>query len=86
MRLKSSFVRHEIDGQALIVPTGAAAFHGLVQGNKTLAAIAECLTRDTSEEEIVEALSARFEGSREDMRADVAAAVKRLRELGAIDD
>ena len=86
MRLNSSFVHHQLDDQTVIVPTGSAAFHGLVQGNATLAAIVECLSNDTTEAEIVDALCARFDGDRADIEADVAEAVKKLREIGAIDE
>ena len=86
MKLNENFIRHRLDDQTLIVPTGAAAFRGLVQGNKTLDAIVECLMHDTTEEEIVDALCARFDGDRELIAADVAEAVRRLRAIGAIDD
>lgn len=86
MKLNENFIRHQVGGETLIVPTGNAGFHGLIQGNKTLSAIAECLTRDTTEEKIVDALCARFDGDREDIEADVREALKKLREIGAIDD
>ncbi len=86
MKLNENFIRHQVDGETLIVPTGNAGFHGLIQGNKTLSAIAECLTRDTTEAKIVDALCARFDGSREDIKADVHEAIKKLKAIGAIDD
>lgn len=86
MKLNKSFIHHQLDDQAVIVPTGAAEFHGLVQGNKTLAAIAECLSKDTTEEEIVNTLCERYDGDREIIKADVHSAVERLREIGAIDE
>lgn len=85
MKLNDNFIHHQLDGQSVIVPTAGANFHGLVQGNKTLAAIAECLENDVTEEEIVDTLCARYNGDREDIKADVAEAVKRLSEIGAID-
>lgn len=86
MKLNENFIRHQVDGEALIVPTGNAGFHGLIQGNKTLSAIAECLLQDTTEEKIVDALCERFDGDREDIAADVHEAVGRLRAIGAIDE
>ncbi|MER2081210.1 MAG: PqqD family protein [Ruminococcus sp.] len=86
MKLKDTFVQHNMDGQTVIVPTAGAKFHGLIQGNKTLAAIAECLKNETTEEEVVDTLCARFDGDREDIKADVHEAVRRLREIGAIDE
>lgn len=86
MKLNDNFIRHDVDGQTLIVPTGSADFHGLIQGNKTLSAITECLTQDTTEDKIVDALCARFNGSREDIKADVHEAIKKLKAIGAIDE
>ena len=86
MKLNQHFVYHMLDGQAVIAPTAKADFHGVVQGNKTLAAIAECLKSDVTEDEIVDTLCTRFDGKREDIAADVHEAIGRLRELGAIDE
>ena len=86
MKLNNNFVHHQLDGQTVIVPTASADFHGLVQGNKTLAAIVECLENDTTEEQIVDILCARFDGNTEDIRADVHEAIQKLREIGAIDE
>jgi len=85
MKLNQHFVYHMLDGQAVIAPTAKADFHGVVQGNKTLAAIAECLKNDVTEDEIVDTLCARFDGDREIIKADVAEAVKKMKEIGAID-
>ena len=86
MKLKSCFIHHQFDGETVIVPTAGAGFHGLIQGNKTLAAIVECLSNDVTEDEIVDSLCARFNGNRELIKADVAEAVSKLKEVGAIDD
>ena len=86
MKLKSSFISHQFDGQTVIVPTADANFHGLVQGNKALAAITDCLKRETTEPEIVDTLCARFNGDRKDIEADVREAIVKLREIGAIDE
>ena len=86
MKLNHHFLTHELNGETLIVPTAGADFHGLIQGNKTLAAIAECLKSETTEEHITDTLCARFDGDREIIAADVAEAIARLREIGAIDE
>ena len=85
MKLNHHFLTHELNGETLIVPTAGADFHGLIQGNKTLAAIAECLKSETTEEQITDTLCARFDGDREIIKADVAEAVKKMKEIGAID-
>lgn len=86
MKLNDCFIQHQFDGQTVIIPTAAAEFHGLIQGNQTLAVITQCLMHDTTEEEIVNALCARYNGDRADMETDVAEAVRRLKEIGAIDE
>ncbi len=86
MKLNPNFISHQMDGQTLLVPTGDAKFHGLVQGNKTLAAILDCLTREISQEELEQTLCDRFEGDPAQIRAEAAEAVRRLRKIGAIDE
>ena len=86
MKLNKNFIAHTIDGMTVVVPVAGADFHGLIQGNKTLAAIAECLKSETTEEQITDTLCAHFDGDREIIAADVAEAIARLREIGAIDE
>ena len=85
MKLNKNYICSQIDGGTFIVPTSAADFQGVVRGNKTFDFIAECLQRETTEEEITEKLLARFAGDEEVIRADVAKAIRRLSEIGAID-
>ena len=54
MKLNSNFIKHTIDDQTVVVPTAGADFHGLVQGNKSVEVILECLENDTTEEAITE--------------------------------
>ena len=86
MKLNKNFIAHTIDGMTVVVPVAGSDFHGLIQGNKTLAAIAECLKSETTEEQITDTLCTRFDGDREIIAADVAEAIARLREIGAIDE
>lgn len=86
MKLNTNFVKHTIDGQTVVVPTADAQFHGLVQGNKSVEVIMDCLENDTTEDEIVEVLYNRFDGDKEFMRADVRDVISKLKGIGAIDD
>lgn len=86
MKLNPNFIKHTIDDQTVVVPTAGADFHGLVQGNKSVEVILECLENDTTEEEITEELARRFSGDKELMRADVHDVVTKLKGIGAIDD
>ena len=85
MKLNPAFVVHNTGEETLLIPTAAAQFHGLVEGNKTLDVILGCLQTDTTEEAIVAALAARFHGSADDMREDVASALEQLRKIGALE-
>ena len=53
MKLKDEFIVHSVGDETLLVPTAGASFHGLVQGNKTVDVILNCLLKDTTEEEIL---------------------------------
>lgn len=86
MKLNPNFIKHTMDGQTIVVPTNGAAFHGLIQGNKSVEVILECLEHDTTEDEIVRTLSSRFSGDEALMRADVRDVITRLKETGAVDD
>ena len=85
MKLKKEFITHDTGDESLLVPIGGAAFSGLVKGNKTLGAILELLKEDTTEEGIVAAMRARFDGPEEKIAADVRKALDALRKIGAID-
>ena len=86
MKLNQHFFKHHMDGQALLVPTAGAPFHGLIQGNKSVEVILDCLSRGTTEEEILAAMKERFDGDEALMRKDIADVLGQLREVGAIDE
>ena len=85
MKLKGEFIAHNSGSESFLVPTGAAGFAGLVKGNKTLGAILELLKKDTTEEEIIASMKARFNASEEIISRDVKKAISELRKIGAID-
>lgn len=86
MKLNEEFIVHNLGEETLLVPTGKADFHGLVQGNKTVDVILNCLLHDTTLDAIVAVLKDKFDGSEDEMRADVEDVVAQLRAIGAIDD
>ena len=85
MKLNKNFILHNTDGETVLVPTGNASFSGIVRGNKTLGAVLECLQNDTTEEDIVAALKARFDAPEGAIERDVSKALAALRKIGAID-
>lgn len=86
MKLNPNFLKHKMHDTSLIVPTSEAEFHGLVQGNQTVGDILDCLEHDTTEAQIVDYLSSKYNGDRAIMAEDVASIISRLRKIGAIDD
>ena len=86
MKLKKEFISHDTDVESLLVPTGSAGWSGLVKGNKTLGAILTLLKDDTTENEIIAAMKARFDAPEEVIARDVSRALTELRKIGAIDE
>ena len=86
MKLKNDFITHDTGTESLLVPTGAAEFSGLVKGNKTLGAILALLKQETTEEEIIATMKARFDAPVEVITRDVKKALAELRKIGAIEE
>lgn len=86
MKLNDAFILHNLGDETLLVPTGEADFHGLVQGNKTVEVILSCLRTDTTEDQILSELKKRFDGDETLMKEDIEDVVTKLRDIGAIDE
>ncbi len=86
MKLKKEFITHIAGAESVLVPTGEAAFSGVVRGNKTLGVVLELLKEDTSETAVVDAMRARFDAPEGAIEKDVAKALAELRKIGALDE
>ncbi len=87
MKLNENFIVHSMDGENLLVPTADAKFSGIVRCNESVAVILKALEKGVkNEEELVSALKERFDGDEADMREDVNSTLKKLREIGAVDE
>lgn len=86
MKLKKEFIAHDAGSESLLVPAGGAGFSGLVKGNKTLGVILDLLKEDTTETEIIAAMSARFDAPEAVIARDVKKALTELRKIGALDE
>ncbi|MFA9466313.1 MAG: PqqD family protein [Velocimicrobium sp.] len=86
MKLTDGFITHVSDGEQIMVAVGDAAdqFHGLVRSNKTAAFIIDCLKQEHTKEQIVDAVLAKFNASRDVVTGDVDKIIADLREIGAI--
>ena len=85
MKLNEKFILHKTDDGVYVIPTASAEFNGFIQGNKSVMTIVECLINETTEEQIIETLMKKYEGSEEDMRVDVSDVITKLKKIGAID-
>ncbi|MBR4319871.1 MAG: PqqD family protein [Oscillospiraceae bacterium] len=86
MKINSGFIAHDDGEEKLLVSTGSTKFSGLVRSNSTAGFIINCLTSDTTEDEIVAKMLQKYEVSDEIARRDVRKIVEQLRNIGAIDD
>ncbi len=88
MKLKDGFTRHEVGSKHLAIATGksAEALNGMVRSNETADFIFCQLMKETTEEQIVEAVLAEYEAPKEEVAAAVHRIVTQLREEGLLDE
>lgn len=83
MQINKDFTIQKVGGAYVAVPVGATSqhFHGMVRLNETGAFLWKLMAeRDVTEEELVDALLAEYDVSREIAAADVHRIVEQLRE------
>lgn len=86
MKLKDGFITHETGGEQIMVAAGSEKFSGLVRSNETAAFIVDCLGEETTEGEITQKMSEKYDAPEEVIAADVKRIVGMLRGIGAIDE
>ena len=86
MRLKDTFITQQIEDTQIMISLGGEAFGGMVRSNKTAAYIVDLLGRDTTREEIVDAMCARYDAPRDVIAADVDEVLATLRGIGALEE
>ncbi|MBO4845258.1 MAG: PqqD family protein [Lachnospiraceae bacterium] len=83
MRLKDSFVTHDNkDGQVMVDVSGQ--FSGIIKSNKSAAFVVDMLKEEHTEEELVEALFAKYDAPMEVLESDVHGLIAKLRKAGAL--
>ncbi len=85
MKLKSDLITQNIDGQQFLVSVNGDSFNGIVRNNRTAAFIVDCLKKDTTEEEIVDAMCRKYDAPREVLAADVREILEKMRSINAIE-
>ena len=86
MKLKEGFVTHEMGGEQSMVATGSANFAGLIRSNPTPAFIVDCLKEETTREQIIEKMLAKYDATPEVIGTDVDKIVAKLRSIKALDE
>ena len=86
MKLSKHFLRHNVDGEVLLVSVGGTDFSGVVRGNKTLSVLLELLASETTQAELVAAMKRRFDAPEGAIERDVSRALGELRRIGALDE
>lgn len=87
MKIKESFVKHDSDGEQILIDVSGKNFSGLVRSNPTAAFIVDCLAKNTTEDDIAKKMLEHFEGASEaDIREDITMVVGKLRKIGALDE
>ena len=85
MKLKEDFITQDIDGTQFLVAVGGEAFNGIVRNNETAAFIVNCLKKETTEQEIVEAMLQEYDAPEELIARDVHSVVEKLQGIGALE-
>lgn len=88
MKLKEGFILHDVGGEHIVVASGEAAkhFNGMARNNGTADFIFRQLTKETSQEAIVDAVLSEYDAPRAVVESDVAKLIAKLREAGFLDE
>lgn len=73
MKLNGTFTLREVAGEILVIPVGKTALelNGMIILNPVSKVIWECLERDSTRDEILNAVLDAFEAAPEDVEADL---------------
>ena len=86
MKLNENFLTQDIDDTQVMVATGDAAFSGIIRSNQTAAEIVNHLTEETTRDEVVDKMCAKYDAPREVIAKDVDMVIETLRNVGALDE
>lgn len=82
MRIKKGFAKREIAGSNIVVPVGknSLEFNGMITLNDSGSFFWDCLSRDTTIDEVVKKVTSEYDVDAERAKKDVEAFVKMLEE------
>ena len=85
MKLNDGFVTHEMGDEQILVST-SGNFSGLVRSNPTAAFIVDCLKEETTREEVIAKMLAKYNAPESVIAADVDKILNKLRSINALDE
>ena len=86
MKIKTDFITHTIEDTQILVCVSRDSFNGIARSNQTAAFIVDCLREDTTKEQIVEAMCARYDAPRDTISDDVEKILNKLRSINALEE
>lgn len=84
MQLKEGFIKREVAGKTVIVPTGEASkdFKGVIKLNAQATEIWDAVSEGKTEEQIVEEFVSKYEVSKEQAAEDVHMVFEQMKAAG----
>lgn len=86
MKLNDNFLTQDIDDTQVMIATGDTKFSGIVRSNQTAAEIVNLLKEETTRDEVLDKMCAKYDEKREVIAADVDMVIDTLRKVGALDE
>lgn len=85
MKLKESFITHKNKDDYMMIDA-SGKFAGIIHSNATAAFIIECLKTETTEDEILEKMLAKYDADKNIMADNVREIIDKLRKIEAVDE
>lgn len=87
MKLKKGIVTGNIDGQDFAIATGklSTQFQGLINNNPTASFVFKLLEEEQTEDSIVDAMFAKYDAPKDQIRADVKELLANLESYGILE-
>ena len=88
MKIKKGFAKRNIAGSEIVVPVGktASSFNGMITLNETGSFFWDCLSQETTKQEVVDKVLEIYEVGREKAEADFDRFTAMLKENGLLEE
>ena len=87
MKLKKGYIMKELAGRYVVLPVGGEPeeFQGMIQMNVTGLFLCECLSEESTKQELVDLFLQKYDSSREYAEADVNTFIENLSKAGILE-